>query len=174
MSNDYLFLIVQPVGLNTVLYTKYYTVYSVYCADQNTGRRIFSTSEPQSAPSVGASTPYQFRHCRLLDTGISRMHLATIFTLAPGYARPVWHSAVRVGVPACGCESLRLAAEERARMTRVQLFEIHFNIILAKAGTGRALLVPSQNYCKYFLYSMHVSQANTRPFHHYRLGCDAV
>jgi len=62
------------------------------------------------------------------------MHLATIFTLAPGYARPVWHSAVRVGVPVCGCEGLSLAAEERARMTRVQLFEIHFNIILAKAG----------------------------------------
>jgi hypothetical protein len=30
------------------------------------------------------------------------MHLATIFTLAPVYARPVWHSAVRVGVPVCG------------------------------------------------------------------------
>jgi len=102
------------------------------------------------------------------------MHLATIFTLAPVYARPVWHSAVRVGVPVCGCEGLSLAAEERARMTRVQLFEIHFNIILAKAGNGSALLVPSQKYCKYFLFRMHVSQPNTRPFHNYSLGCDAV
>ena len=79
------------------------------------------------------------------------MHLATIFTLAPGYARPVWHSAVRVGVLVCGCEGLSLAAKERARMTRVQLFEIHFNIILAIAGTGRALLVPSHKYCRVFL-----------------------
>jgi hypothetical protein len=100
------------------------------------------------------------------------MHLATIFTLAPGYTRPVWHSSVRVGVPVCGCEGLSLAAEERARMTRVQLFEIHFNIILARARTDRALPVPSQKYCKYFLFRMHVSQANTRPFH-YRLGCEA-
>jgi len=86
------------------------------------------------------------------------------------YSAGLAFRGVCVGVPVCGCEGLSLAAEERARMTRVQLFEIHFNIILAKAGTGRDLLVPSQNYCKYFLFRTHVSQADTRPFHHYRLG----
>ena len=137
-------------------------LYIVYCAERNTLRRTFSTSEPQSAPS-------------LRQAGRVSSATAVCWTLeysactSPQYLLWPLFMLGRSGIPrcvwVCRCAGLSLAAEERARMTRVQLFATHFNIILAKAVCYQVLRLRDQTLWQALavIQCGHMNQYRVRP-----------